>query len=104
GWRPDGVFSGFLVLPASRYNDTNRTRDFGRTLLEHLAALPGVEHVALARNIPFYSLDGMARTTRFVAEGQPLPASGHEPAAEVDLVSSDFFATLQIPFKRGSTF
>ena len=104
GWRPDGVFGGYLVLPANRYNDNTRTREVHRALLERLAALPGVEHVALARNLPFYSLDGMARTTRFVAEGQPLPESGHEPAAEVGSVSPDFFATLQIPLKQGASF
>ena len=104
GWRPDGVFGGFLTLPASRYNDNARTREFHRALLERLAALPGVEHVALARSLPFYSLDGMARTTRFVVEGQPLPESGREPTAEVGLISADYFATLQIPLKQGADF
>jgi putative ABC transport system permease protein len=46
----------------------------------------------------------MARTTRFVVEGQPLPESGREPTAEVDLISPDFFATLQIPVKQGASF
>jgi hypothetical protein len=46
----------------------------------------------------------MARTTRFAAEGQSLPESKREPAAEVDLVTTDFFATLQIPILRGATF
>jgi predicted permease len=104
GWQPDGVFSGDVVLPANRYRDDNETRAFHRALLERLAALPGVAHVALARRLPTYSLEGMARTTRLVAEGQPLPESGREPTAEVDSVSPDFFAALRIPLKQGSLF
>ena len=104
GWQPDGLFSGSLTLPSSRYDDNARTLAFHRELLERLAALPGVEHATLARSLPIYSLDGMARTTRFVVEGQPLPETGREPTAEVDLISPDFFATLQIPVKQGAAF
>lgn len=104
GWQPDGLFAGYLVLPASRYNDTERTREFHRQLLDRLTALPGVEHVALARKLPMNSLDGSGRTTRLAVEGQPLPESGREPTAEVDTVSADFFATLRIPLKQGSGF
>lgn len=104
GWQPDGLFTGFVTLPPNPYNDNARTRDFQRALLERLAALPGVEHAALARSLPLFSLDGMARTTRFLVEGQPVPESGHEPTAEVDQVSPDFFATLGIPLQHGASF
>ncbi len=104
GWQPDGLFSGYVVLPAARYNDNDRTREFDRALLEQLAALPGVEQVALARSLPLFALDGMARTMRVVVEGQPLPESGHEPTTEVGLVSPDYFAALKIPLKQGALF
>jgi predicted permease len=104
GWQPDGIFAGYFVLPPNRYNDYDRTREFHRALLERLAALPGVEHVTLARRLPIASLDGMGRTTRLVVENQLPLESGCEPTAEVDAVSADFFATLRIPLKQGSLF
>ncbi|MBE2213101.1 MAG: ABC transporter permease [Opitutaceae bacterium] len=104
GWQPEGVLTGNIVLPSSRYNDYDVTRDFHRRLLERLAALPGVEHAALARRLPVTSLDGSGRTARLVVDGYDLPEEGREPTAEVGTVSPDFFATLRIPVTRGATF
>ncbi len=101
GWKIDGLFAGYVVLPQNRYPNDARSRDFHRALLDRLAAIPGVEHAALTTSVPVYSVGGFRA---FVVEGQPVPERGREATAERGSVSPDFFAALQIPLKQGALF
>ena len=104
-WDPDDLFVGNVVLPDSRYAERDRQRAFQRELLERLAAIPGVQHAAVAGSVPLYSLDGtMARTTALIAEGQPQPPPGSEIATEAASVSPDYFAALRMQLRQGRTF
>lgn len=104
GWQPRGLFAATFVMSQARHPDEAGQREFHRALLARLATIPGVEHATLAQALPLYSLDLMARTGGLIAEGQPLPEAGRETLVEADVVSPDFFATLQIPFRRGGGF
>ena len=65
-------------------------------------ALPGVSGVG---GIDLMPLDAQERqASRFVIEGQPLPASGARPLVEFRSASLDYFSTLQIPLIRGRLF
>jgi putative ABC transport system permease protein len=71
-------------------------------LMSRIRALPGV---ASAGGIDVLPLDSRERqASRFVIEGQPVPATGALPIAEFRFASLDYFSTLRIPLIRGRWF
>lgn len=100
GWKPDNVFSGFLVTPWNRYFEDEKLRTFQRDLIERLKTIPGVEFASITTALPVFSFNG---TVNLTAEGQPVP-NGQEPLALVGSVSSDYFSVAQIPLRRGMLF
>jgi putative ABC transport system permease protein len=101
GWQPDGLYSGYISMPYSRYKDDEQCRVFHRALLERLAAIPGVEHTVLTSGLPVYSYSS---SSNLIAEGQSPVERGREPLAQSATVTSDFFTTLRIPLKQGTFF
>lgn len=101
GWRMGGLFAADVVLPAVTYKDPAPRTAFTRALLERLTALPGVDHAALAGNLPTFWF-GPAKPV-FI-EGRPADATDREPIAYSSAVTPDYFATLGIPLKQGATF
>ncbi len=76
GFRPRGILSLQLSLPASRYPDGNAEIRFERELRRRVGALPGVRGVAVAQSAPL--LDDNS-TGGFWVEGQPRPQPGEGP-------------------------
>jgi predicted permease len=101
GWNPDGLFVGNIAMPWNRYPDDAHCRDFSRTLLERLSALPGVDQVAIADSLPVYSYN---ERRNLIAAGQAPVSRGHEPLAQTASVSPEFFTVLQLPLKEGRFF
>ncbi len=101
GWNADGLFVGYLALPWEPYGDDARSRQFYRDLQPRLAAIPGVEHAALATNLPLFSL---GPTQSIQIEGQPIEEASRRPIAQVGTVTRDYFSALEIPLKQGSFF
>ena len=101
GWTIDGLFSGYVALPYNPYGDDARSRTFYRTLLPKLAAIPGVQHAVICRNLPMYAL---GPTTPLAIEGQPEEEASRRPLTQVGSVTSGFFAALQIPLRQGVIF
>jgi predicted permease len=101
GWEIDGLFRGYLALPYTPYSDAARNRAFQRALLDRLRQIPGVEHAALAKNLPIFAI---GNATPLAIEGEPPAAPGQEPMAEVAPVSSDYFAALHIALQQGELF
>jgi predicted permease len=101
GWNTEGLFTGNIAMPWNRYTDDAHCRDFYRTLLDRLSALPGVDHAALADSLPVYAYNVRRN---LVAAGQAPVPRGQEPLAQTAAVSSDFFAALQIPLEQGRFF
>jgi predicted permease len=99
GWNPDNLLTGNLVLPMGHYN-ADQCRAFYHHLEERLAALPGVNHVALTQNLPVFGLPFNPITI----EGQPPVTDGHYQLAASTAVSPDYFATLGMRLIRGRTF
>jgi len=64
-------------------------------------ALPGVEHAALASQIP---LAGSVDRYGVVAQDKPLPNPELAPSADRYVVSSDFGETMRTPLRRGHFF
>jgi putative ABC transport system permease protein len=70
-------------------------------MFNRVAAIPGVEHAALADRVPF--LDG-GSPTRLSRRGAAGDAAGQQLEADVHVVGGDFFQVLSIPLLRGRLF
>jgi predicted permease len=85
------------------YNEA-RGREVYRALLDRLQTTPGVESVSLAATVPF----GMISLGKTVRRSGDAPASAAATAPEVkcryNVVSRDYFRTLQIPLQLGRAF
>jgi predicted permease len=75
--------------------------EFERIVAE-VRALPGVSSAGGVDLMPLDSQEH--QVSRFVIEGQPLPASGVRPLVEFRSASLDYFSTLRIPLIRGRLF
>src|SRR4029077_12115712 len=67
-----------------------------------IRALPGVEEGGGIDDLPLGN--EFRQASRFVIEGQPLPAAGARPIAQTRTVSLGYFSSLTIPLRAGRTF
>jgi putative ABC transport system permease protein len=72
-----------------------------RTIMDRVAAVPGVSSVAMSSDAP---LTGAASAIFYAAEGDSTSGAARAPRAYVHRVSPGFFSTLDIPFRDGRTF
>jgi putative ABC transport system permease protein len=68
-------------------------------LSQKIQGLPGVEAVGGVSVMPLGK--AMRAASRFVIDGQPLPANGMRPIAETRVVSPGYFAAMGIPLRMG---
>ena len=101
GFNPEQLLEMSVSLPQARYADDAKITQFFRLVLERVRALPGVLSATSAENIPF---DGDEWNSSFHITGQPADPPGKEPAAQICIVSSDYFKTMGIPLLRGRVF
>jgi putative ABC transport system permease protein len=71
-------------------------------IAEQIRALPGVQEVGGIDDLPLGN--EFRQASRFVIEGQPVPAAGARPIAQVRTVSLGYFSSLGIPLRAGRTF
>jgi putative ABC transport system permease protein len=101
GFQTQGLLSVQVDLSGDEYKGDFAVENFYSKAIEKLAALPGVQSVAAASQVPITS-DGDA--TRFVlagGEGAPVP---ERPTGTQMRVSAGFFRTLGIPIVKGRSF
>jgi putative ABC transport system permease protein len=102
GFRAEGVFTGFIVVPPAQYPPrTDATANFYKRLYERLQQIPGARSVALSDNPP---LSGNNGPSPYAAIGRPLPPPAEQPLAIRHLISPNRFATLGIALKSGRDF
>jgi predicted permease len=106
GFRAEGVLKAEFQLPESRYPvdfsvwpDFREMHAFNAALLERAAALPGVEHAALASSHPLHR----GFTNSFSIVGSDIDSSD---VGEISLrfVSPGYFHTVRVPVARGRGF
>jgi len=68
-------------------------------LLQKIQELPGVKAAGGISVMPLGT--AMRSASRFVIDGQPLPANGARPVAETRVVSQGYFAAMGIPLRMG---
>jgi putative ABC transport system permease protein len=102
GFRSDGIFVGFLAIPAERYPWREEvTVNFYSRLYHRLQEIPGAEQVALSDNPP---LSGNNGQSPYAVIGRPLPPAPERPLAFRHLISPGRFALLGIPILAGRDF
>ena len=103
GFNPHQILTAQLFLTSSTYEaDAVKTRAFWDAALAKVRELSGVTGVAMSDNPPlFYNGEGQ---WRFTVEGQPDPGVGHHPVLSWQMISPNYFRTLQIPLLKGRDF
>ena len=94
GFDPHGLLLVQVASPPGR-----EPALFYGTLIERLAALPGVQSAAGGSSLPFA---GPNSANGFEIEGRTF-AAGETPDADFRRVTPGYFATLAIPVRRGRT-
>ena len=100
GFAAEEILTAQLRVELLRYTET-RARAFYREVVDRVSALPGVEGVSLARNVP---LAGAGRWTTLAVEGSELPGSAEELEVATNVVGLDYFRTMGIALLSGRDF
>jgi putative ABC transport system permease protein len=114
GFRMDHILTMEIQQPALSFAQTNQlsqedqlklgekqSRQFEQ-IVEQIRALPGVKDAGGIDDLPLGN--EFRQASRFVIEGQPLPAAGARPIAQTRSVSLSYFSSLGIPLRAGRTF
>lgn len=101
GFNPHHVLIAYIGLPHYKYSTNVQKEAFFRQVMGRIRALPGVRSAAFGDAVP---LGGNGVDFLFVPEGQPRPAPGQEPEANVAPVSPEFFRTVGTPLVAGRDF
>jgi putative ABC transport system permease protein len=100
GFEPRRLSALELNLPDQRYPDDDSVRRFVSRLLDDVGALPGVESVASASDVP---LQDVSLNLRFAIEGRPATSTDRFSASAL-AVSPAYFRTIGATLVRGRAF
>lgn len=101
GFNPHNVLLTMVSLPGAKYNEQQRP-EFFHQLVERLQALPGVQAVGGAINLPLGATNyGIGRG--FIPEGRPLTRDESFDSS-FSTITGNYFRALQIPLLAGRTF
>ncbi|HEY4283116.1 MAG TPA: ABC transporter permease [Chthoniobacterales bacterium] len=101
GFRADHLLTMKVDLSEVKYPDRERRIIFFDEVLRHVRALPGVQSVAVAGNLPLtYNGDSMT----IGAEGIPDPPPDQQPDVIYRAVGPGYVGTMGIPIIRGRDF
>jgi putative ABC transport system permease protein len=101
GFNPDNILVADVLLPWARYDTDEKVAHFNDQLVERIRALPGVEAAALGSNIPF---DDNEWDSSFHLTGTPPYPPDERPAAEINVVTPDYFRLMGMPLLQGRAF
>jgi putative ABC transport system permease protein len=98
GFNADRVLTAKIAPARQKYPDPKSRSAFYTTALEKLQQLPGVESAAMVMSLP---LSGASMNRGFNIEGRPEPRADENVTMDFQVISPDYFSTLQIPIRRG---
>lgn len=101
GWNSQNLLTAYLSLRGPNVATLSARDAFFRRLQDRVAAIPGVQRVALGTSLPTF---GFAIGSGFVVEGQPIPEPGRNHRARVAAVLPGYFETLGIRLLAGRDF
>ena len=100
GYDPRALFTARFELPWKKYNDRDKISVFARALLDKVRALPGVQSASVSSNGPLMG----GWQTGFWREENPRPQPSDMLNSDLEVVTADYFSTLNVPLLRGRTF
>ena len=103
GIDPEGVVAVSVSLPTDQYVGEGARSEFFRSLRERLAAVPGLEDVAVASRV-FGGGAGISFAAVDEIEGSAAAAAPGRLVLPTNNVSAAYFRTLRIPILEGRTF
>jgi putative ABC transport system permease protein len=101
GFTTSGVLTFQIGLSGQRYAEIAGINTFYDTLAARLRALPGVDRVSGSTQLP---LSGSINRSGITIEGRVLDNPAAAPNADRFAVRPDYFATVNIPLRRGRVF
>src|SRR5216683_2099456 len=102
GFRPDHVVTMWMNFTSANYASKGRSTQFLEQLLPRVAALPGVEGVAVSNDLP---LEGDDTTTGLSeVEGRTPYQRGQQPLTGIHAINPGYFQAMGIPLLRGREF
>ncbi|MBA3961839.1 MAG: ABC transporter permease [Chthoniobacterales bacterium] len=101
GFKPNGIWTGIVGLPAARYPDNAAIARFSEGLQSELKNTPGIETAAMTDGLPLTGSSSASPYSR--AEGNPLPLN-QRPLGLTRAISPGLLNTLAIPLLSGRDF
>jgi putative ABC transport system permease protein len=102
GFRPDHMVTMWMNFTSTNYAPKGRSTQFLEQLLPRVAALPGVEGVAISNDLP---LEGDDTTTGLSeVEGRASYQRGQQPLTGIHAINPGYFQAMGIPLLRGREF
>jgi len=101
GYNPENLMVAQVALPATKYAQDWRQRNFGEEVLAGVRALPQAVAVGAASSVPY---GGFGQGVEIEAVGQPAPRPGERRGARYTAVSLDYLSTMQIGLAQGRYF
>jgi putative ABC transport system permease protein len=102
GFDPRNIITTRISLASSTYSENAKTLAFYDRLLENLGTMREVRAAGLVSVLP---LSGSSIVIGMQLDGEPRPTPrGYAHAADMDVVSSDYFRAMGIPLVSGRTF
>ena len=94
-----------INMPVMSYGKTaDQIINFHRDALRRIAALPGVDGVAVGTTVPWRDAGGFGPGFQFTGEGHVKGSHEEDPLAQFRAVSPGFFAALGVPIVEGRDF
>jgi predicted permease len=100
GFRTEQALVVTLTIPTGYFATPDGARHYYQSVLDRIAAVPGVQTVGAIRDLP---LRGRGEMVRPGVAGRPVPSGGN-PAAQYHHVSAGYFKAMGIPLRAGRTF
>lgn len=101
GFEPAGVLTAQLWLRENHYHDIAPQDRLLTNVLDGVQHLPRVQSASLVTELP---LSANHLSHDFIIAGRPPIPVGSEPDAETNLISPEYFQTMQVPLLKGRTF
>jgi len=101
GFQTDNLLTLPVTLPNSKYKTDWQVTDFYTQAIQKVKALPGVDTVGLATDLPIV---GWSFGVQFEVTGRPAVDNAHRPFAHSQSVNPDYFRALSIPIVKGRAF
>ena len=102
GFNPSHVVTLTMDPSEIGYND-QQSRDFYKSLQERTRVLPGVVSSTVSANVPMSNVNNGGYDTLTIPGYQPPPGQPSAGASE-NLITTEYFRTLQIPLVQGRSF